>query len=66
MTQHTLDLPDAGSPDLRARREMEERMVAVGIRPPTRYEVVPEDLAPPVPTRSRFVAFLLRASRLFR
>ena len=66
MTQHTLDLSGPSSPDQRARREMEERMVAAGIRPPTRYEVLPEDLIPPVATRSRLVAFIVRATRLFR
>ena len=66
MTQHTLDLRETGAPNQRARHEMEERMAELGIRPPTRYEVTPEDLAPPVPTRSRFVALVMRAAQLFR
>jgi hypothetical protein len=66
MTQQTLDLAGSSSPDQAARRAMEERMVEVGIRPPTRYDVRPEDLAPPVPTRSRFAAFIVRVTRLFR
>jgi hypothetical protein len=66
MSHHSLDLPTSGAPDESARRAMEERMREIGIQPPTRYEVTPEDRMPPVPTRSDFAAFLVRLKRRFR
>lgn len=63
MAQQTLNLHTPGRPDLSARRATEDRMREIGIRPPTRYEVLPEDLAPPVKTRSAFAAFFARVTR---
>lgn len=42
------------------REQHEERMRRAGIRPPTRYEVTPEDLRPAVRKRPRWLALLLR------
>lgn len=63
--QQTLPLPDRTAADVHARRAMEDRLREIGVRPPTRYEVTPEDLAPPVKPRTALAALFVRTVRRF-
>jgi hypothetical protein len=63
MNQTILELSETPLTPEAANRAIRERIARAGIRPPTRFDVRPEDLAPPVRELPHVVALALRVMR---